>query len=246
MPSKLLQEDLHNVMLRLPKDVTELMKQHGLMLGGGFIREVVAGLPPNDIDLLGPSEDRLKLAATEFYHSRKKEARVLETKNAITHVAPPRTTVQFITRWTFEEPLPLVESFDFTVCQAVVYWVPGEGNAPGRWESLIGDRFYSDLASRRLTYTTPNRHEDAGGSMLRMRKFLGRGYHISADDLAAVMARVVSRIDLDKLGRGGEEEFTFLIRGLLREVDPLLVIDGVEPVEVSHDDIPMGEGQDDD
>ncbi|MBT2773803.1 hypothetical protein J7J47_16395 [Halomonas sp. ISL-60] len=213
-----------------------MMKTHGLMLGGGFIREVVAGLPPNDIDLLGPSVDRLKLAATELYHKRKGEARVLETDNAITHVAPPRTTVQFMTRWTFDDPVPLMQSFDFTVCQAVVYWTPcSTEDAGGYWDSVISDRFYPDLASRRLTYTQPDRHEDAGGSMLRMRKFLGRGYHIGADSLAAVMARVVSRIDMDKLPGTGEDAYANVIRGLLREVDPLLVIDGIEPVDIEHE-----------
>lgn len=239
--NKLIQEDLRRVMLRLPKDVTEMMKAHDLMLGGGFIREVVAGMPPNDIDLLGPSEDRLKLAATEFFHKRKKEARVLETKNAITHVAPPRTTVQFITRWTFSEPIPLMKSFDFTVCQAVVYWVPcEESEAGGYWDSVISDRFYADLASRRLTYTQPERNEDAGGSMLRMRKFLGRGYHIDADSLAKIMARMtVQMTDHENFDgiRSSEDGQALILRGLLREVDPLLVIDGVEPVDVQHEEV---------
>lgn len=238
--NKLIQEDLHRVMLRLPMDVTEMMKTHSLMLGGGFIREVVAGQPPNDIDLFGPSEDRLKLAATEFYHKRKGEARVLETDNAITHVAPPRTTVQFITRWTFDDPVPLMKSFDFTVCQAVVYWVPAATEeVGGYWDSVVSERFYADLASRRLTYTSPDRHEDAGGSMLRMRKFLGRGYHIDADSLAQIMARMTVRMTSHEkfdAVRSCEDGHAGILRGLLREVDPLLVIDGVEPIDVEHDE----------
>ena len=237
---KLIQQDLHRVMLRLPKDVAEMMKQHGIMLAGGFIREVVAGQKPNDIDLLGPSVDRLKLAATELFHSRKKQARVLETKNAITHVAPPRTTVQFITRWTFDDPVPLMESFDFTVCQAVVYWVPGSGvHETGHWDSVVSDRFYADLASRRLTYTSPSRHEDAGGSMLRMRKFLGRGYHIDADSLAGIMARMTVRMtDHDNFAsiKYSEEGQAGILRAQLREVDPLMVIDGVDPIDVEHEE----------
>lgn len=240
--SKLIQEDLHRVMLRLPKDVAQMMKEHGLMLGGGFIREVVAGQPPNDIDLLGPSVDRLKLAATEFFHSRNKQARVLETQNAITHVAPPRTTVQFITRWTFDDPVPLMQSFDFTVCQAVVYWTPSKDEeAGGYWDSLVSERFYADLASRRLTYTSPDRHEDAGGSMLRMRKFLGRGYHIDADSLSKIIARMTVRMTGHgnfEAVRSCEDGQAGILRGLLREVDPLLVIDGIEPVDVEHDDTP--------
>ena len=36
------------------------------------------------------------------------------------------------------------------------------------------DEFYPDLAARRLVYTAPVRDEEAGGSLLRVRKFIER------------------------------------------------------------------------
>jgi len=229
---KLLKQDLHAVLTRTPKDIRELIKNHELFLAGGFIREVVAGEDPRDIDLFGPSKDRLKLAATEIWHSRNKAARILETDNAITHVDPPRTTVQFITRWLYDDPLLVIQSLDFTVCQAAVFWDP----ELKQWDSLIDDRFYPDLASRRLTYTMPQRNEDAGGSMLRVRKFLHRGYHIGADDLALVLARITSRIDFERINNGDEHGQGRIIRSLLREVDPLHIVDGCEPIDIEHED----------
>lgn len=228
--TELLQEDLHKVLISLPKDIRELMKRHNLMLGGGFIRETVLGDKPNDIDLFGESSTVLQLAATELYHSRNAQARVLNTKNAITQVQPPRTAVQYITRWVFNRPAPLVESFDFSVCQAVVYW----DFEAKQWDSLIADHFYADLASKRLVYTAPNRAEDAGGSLLRMRKFLNRGYHISAENMAAVIARLTTRVRWESSMSGNEEDVTKVLAGLLREVDPLHIVDGCQPIDVEH------------
>ena len=77
--------------------------------------------------------------------------------------------------------------------------------------------------------------------MLRMRKFLGRGYHIDADSLAGIMARMTVKMtdhsNFDSI-KHHEEGQAQVLRGLLREVDPLLVIDGIEPVDVEHEGLP--------
>ena len=76
--------------------------------------------------------------------------------------------MQFIHRWKYDEPTKLLEELDFTVCQAAVWW------ANDSWQSLCSTSFYPDLAARRLVYTFPQREEESGGSMMRVRKFLGR------------------------------------------------------------------------
>src|SRR3546814_3214275 len=87
-------------------------------------------------------------------------------------------TIQFITRWTFPRAADLWASFDFTVCQAAVWRTPD-----GHWCSTCIDRFYVDLAARRLVYTSPVRDEEASGSMLRVIKYVKRGYSIQVDSL---------------------------------------------------------------
>jgi hypothetical protein len=72
--------------------------------------------------------------------------------------------------------------------------------------------------------------EDAGGSMLRVRKFLQRGYSIQSVSLAGVISRLVGKLDLQNKSYG-EKEIARIITGLLREVDPLTVVDGVELVD---------------
>src|SRR3546814_14358866 len=92
----------------------------------------------------------------------------LTTDNAVTLLTSDRMTVQFITRWTFDNAADLVASFDFTVCQAAIW-----RNRLGEWKSLISNSFYIDLAGRRLVYTPPEREEEAGGSPLRITTYVG-------------------------------------------------------------------------
>ena len=109
----LTKNDLHFVASRLPKDIINLTKEHGLIIAGGFIRETISGGKVSDIDIFGASPEKLKLAALTLAQERK--GRMFETKNAITVLSPPRLPVQFISRWLFTEPAACVESFDFTV-----------------------------------------------------------------------------------------------------------------------------------
>lgn len=215
--------DLSFVVRRLPKDVRSLMVDRGLFVGGGVVREIIAGNCPNDIDMFGGDAILLGLAAD--LTAKVRGGKVHKTDNAMTVLAPPRVPVQFITRWLFTDPEKLVESFDFTVCQAVVWADP----ATKRFHSVCADAFYSDLAARRLVYTFPKRDEEAGGSMMRVVKFLKRGYSIQTTSLAGVIARVANQVRWGQVG-DNETAAAKVIAGLLQEVDPLLVIDGLEPV----------------
>lgn len=214
--------DLNHVVRRLPKDVTNMLRTHAVFLAGGFIRETVAGNEPKDIDVFGSGAETIKLIAKDFANAR--QARAHLSGNAITVLCPPRMPVQFITRWTFSDAEPLVKSFDFTVCQAAIWF----NKSTNQFASAIADDFYSDLAARRLVYTTPLRDEEAGGSMLRVLKFVKRGYSIQADSLGLVIARVAEKVKWSRICDGLTAGS--VISGLLREVDPLLVIDGLEPV----------------
>lgn len=215
--------DLRFVAQRLPRDVADLLKQHScrLFVGGGFIRACIAGEVPSDIDLFGDDAAWLEQVATALVSVRP-GARMHKSKNAITVITPDRLPVQFITRWTFKNANECMLSFDFTVCQAIVF------RYGAVWQSCVGERFYSDLAARRLYYTSPVRSEEAGGSMLRVLKYVKRGYSIQVDSLGRVIGRLVEGVKEERLG---EHERGVVIAGLLREVDPLLVIDGFDVVD---------------
>lgn len=230
------EHDLRYVVQRTPKDIRDLMTANPkrLFLGGGFVRATIANETPSDIDLFGVTKAELEGFATTLMASRP-GARIHRSKNAITLVTPDRLTVQFITRWTFDEPKALVESFDFTVCQAAIWRGGNQSNSP--WRSCIGDSFYQDLAAKRLVYTSPKREEEAGGSLLRVLKYVKRGYSIQVGSLGAVLARTAVKLRDSGLA-GSEEGAAQVITGLLREVDPSLVVDGFDVVD-DHDEDAM-------
>lgn len=212
--------DLPLVVSRLPKDLLDILKNSGLIVAGGFIRETIAGGQVNDIDVFGADVETLRMAANKLAFGRK-DSRKFESPNAITILSTPRLPVQFIKRWVFPDPQACVASFDFTVCQAAVWW------RSGGWHSAVHSDFYPDLAARRLVYTFPVRDEEPGGSMLRMRKFLQRGYGIQAE----AMAGVISRLTKDIPAHLNERDCASAVSKLLREVDPLTIVDGVDVID---------------
>jgi len=226
--------DLNFVCSRVPKDLRNLMMKDYpmLMIGGGFIRATIAGEKPSDIDIFGPDKDTLKAAAMAL--ALKRSARLHESDNAFTILAPPRIPVQFIYRWVFDHPAALIGTFDFTICQAALYIkecpLENSESTVRKWDSVISEDFYRDLAARRLVYTHPVRNEDAGGSLMRVRKFLTRGYNIQAQSLAGVCARLFMGVrNLEDFS--DEKRLTKILSGLLREVDPLIVVDGVDWID---------------
>jgi hypothetical protein len=220
---ELTKTDLNYILTRLPKDVRSLIKKNKLIVAGGFIRSTIAGEKVSDIDIFGDDEEKLNAIAYKFATER--EGRIHKTDNALTLLCPPRLPIQFITRWLFERPIDVALSFDFTVCRAAVWW------ENEHWRSYIDENFYPDLAARRLVYTYPVRNEDAGGSLLRVRNFLMRGYTIQAPSLSGVVARLVKDLNPDKINIEDEKAVSVVLCGLLREVDPSVIIDGVEIVD---------------
>lgn len=222
--TSLSETDKLSILASLPKDVRDLVLENKLIIGGGYIRAKIAREKPSDIDLFGTSIEVLQECARQLASDR--QARLYKTDNAITVLTVGRIPIQFITKWLYTDAQKLIESFDFTIAQACIH--PSDG----QWVSVCADEFYADLAAKRLVYTRPIREEAPGGSIMRVRKFLARGYWIQSDALAGVIARLVNKIRWDEIRNENEiqrEEWTSkIIKALLREVDPLTVIDGVE------------------
>lgn len=242
-------QDLSWAIRLLPQQLKELMEEAGprVVLGGGFIRSSVSGERPNDIDLFCRSKEDACSYATQLAGNKK----VIETGNTYSVRKVGGFFVQFIHRWTYDNPVQILDSFDFTIaCSAV--WFAKERLGGGDsafygsteahyWKSLIDDNFYSDLAAKRLVYRSPERNEDAGGSMLRVLKFYQKGFRIPLDSLGAVIARMADAVELksievlpdfdcpSQLGNTTEKRWAKVLTGLLREVDPL-----IDPTHAAH------------
>lgn len=216
---ELVQEDLNWCIRRLPNMVLEILRENPgtVFVSGGFIRSCVSGEDVNDIDIFSLSKEKSELLARRI--SDEKHA-IIATENAFT-VLGYKYTLQFIHRWSFQSPVECVESFDFTIARAAI-WDDGK-----EYKSIIDDRFYIDLASKRLVYCQPKRNEDAGGSMLRLFKFYQRGYRAPLTTMGAVTARLIQ--GLQDRGEWTEENNAKVVTGLLREVDP-----DIDPKHIAH------------
>ena len=221
---ELTQQDLKLCVSRIPKDIRELMNKYPLFVAGGFIRSTISGEKVNDVDLFGGDKQTLEFAANLLRFTR--NGRLHTTDNAFTVLTSSRMPAQFISRWLYSNAEDLCNDFDFTVCQAVIGWSADRG-----WYSVCSENFYADLAAKRLVYTFPQREEAAGGSIMRVRKFLKRGYNIQAWSFAGVIARLVWKVGPSALADSSEQGLAKVLTGLLREVDPLIVVDGLDMVD---------------
>lgn len=232
---RLTKNDLAHATNRLPKKLAALLKQNPnkIIIAGGYLRSRITGEKVQDIDLFAPNKDdayrfALQYALASAFGAEPDdedrafaEAMIHATDNAYT-VKGSWPTVQVIHRWTFDDPVAAIESFDFTIAKAAIWY---DGAA---WDSVCHPEYYADLAAKRLVYTSPIREEEPGGSLLRVLKFYQRGYRIPMESLAAVLARLTVGIDWEKirnpiepLGSTPEAALAKVLTGLLREVDPL-------------------------
>lgn len=186
----------------IPADVNALM-QHTLtgmpplILGGGFIRSIAIGQQPKDIDLFANRSEFALTCADELRGGRK----MIVTDNAITLKSDDELPIQIITRWTYGNAADLLKSFDFTCCQAAM-WYDSDGTG---WMRCT-PAFLASIKTRRLCYTSPVRDEDASGSFSRALKFLAQGWTIDDYNMAAVLGRMFR--DRDMMGKDKEQRET--------------------------------------
>lgn len=221
----LLEDDIRWALNRVPKTIRDIIKEHPeVVIAGGFIRSCIAREPIADIDLFIPSVDRIDGLIEKLRYRNNGSHRIHKTENAIT-IHGYQFPVQVITRWTYPNPQAVLDSFDYSIARAVLWY----GSATKTWHGECDPRFYADLAAKRLYYCAPQRTEDAGGSILRMLKFYQRGYTITLGSLAGVIARMLKGVpDVNWAKRGAlpdgefESQLSGVLLGLLREVDPLI------------------------
>lgn len=227
--NQLAHHDLQFILHSTPANLLAEMKSHPeqITIAGGFVRAVISRESVNDIDVFVDCEETANRLAKVLGKSDSKN--IHRTENAFT-IKNYNPVIQIIHRWKFESPEDVVASFDFTICAAAFFY---DGDT---WASVCDDRFYSDLASRRLTYRRPIREENAGGSALRLLKYYQRGYRTPIDSYAAILARIASKVDWEDIKRKSKDiffdrevEIARLFTGLLREVDP-----DIDPKRIAH------------
>lgn len=176
--------DVERCIEQLPSAVRDALVRHpeGLVLAGGFVRDVVTGDGVRDIDLFASDEALAVTVANEL--AVKMGVGMHSGSNLFTLASSPPVQVSFC--MPFDCPVEVVEKFDFTVCRASLW------HDCGVWKSKVDPRFYPDAAARRLRYCSPDRLEDRpGASLVRILKFYERGYRVSLTSLGRAVARLV-------------------------------------------------------
>lgn len=223
--------DLGYVLARTPRNVIELLKNNdGIYLAGGYIRAILSGEKISDIDLFLSAEKDVDAIVKDF--TKNTRARTHKTDNAVSVFFPGKLPIQFIFRWRYDNPIDLINSFDFTVCQVAIHWKKKTSDTGAHWISVCSESFYPDLATKHIVYTVPIRVEEAGGSLLRVIKMVKKGYSIRHQELAKVVSRMVSAVNVDIMAKDEkghmlESSLSIILTGLLREVDPLTFFDGM-------------------
>lgn len=212
---KLKDKDIQKIVDQLPMglmELMELMEDNNIFLAGGAIRAIIAGEEVKDFDLFTSSKEKARQYA-EILSEKFNNEDYLETENAFTvkDELDSITDIQFIHRWTFTNEWELIGSFDYTIAQAAIWFENGD------WKSVAAPSFYDDLEAKQLVYTAPDREEELGGSLLRMRKFLRMGYDISSYDMAKVISRLLNGVDLNHFADFEENERAIIINDLLTD-----------------------------
>jgi len=204
--------DKMNVIGRLPRTVYDMLQGNPgkLFVAGGMIRSCIAGETINDVDLFSATKDLADKLSGEL--AKDKNVKRYDSPFAYTIRPTNGLCIQFIHRWTFDNPLKCVDSFDFTIAKSAIWFEDGQ------WKSYCHDSFYQDLAAKRLVYVSPVRDEEPGGSLLRVLKFYQKGYRIPLSSLAAVIARLNNGIRHDEVW-GYEGRMKDVVMGLLFDVD---------------------------
>jgi hypothetical protein len=187
---ELRKRDIDKVVAALPPSVRALLETRPLFLAGGFVRDVIAGRKPSDIDLFGP---RAELEEAFDHVTWGTAGEVKLAKNTQTWMVK-ELPVQFVIGFPAYQPETLLDRFNFTVNKAVI-WFERHLWGSGEWRSQCSPDFYADLAARKLVpckgLTNP------AISLIKMAKHLGDGWTIDTKDLMLLAAQTASAFVVD-------------------------------------------------
>jgi hypothetical protein len=177
------------VVAALPGALQQALKRHNACVGGGFVRDIVSGKEPKDIDVFCNTDSTVH-GIQDFLEWEIDGARTKENKNSVTidSFIETITPIQIVNRWYVWPPEELVKTFDWGICQAAVYW---DGR---QWQGVCTQAFIDDLANAAATYMSPNRDEDPGASVLRMVKLARKGYTITEESIAGCLGRMFNAL----------------------------------------------------
>lgn len=191
--------DVRRVVYKLPNEIRELLRHHpgDVVLAGGFIRSVIEGAEPRDIDLFvnkskkNNAKDWMKETGVYKYSSEIKE----NDQDWVVKENDGKLGLQVVWRYPFTNPHEILEQFDYTVTKSAIWFDVGNKNVKANYVGIYHERFYQDIARKLLTYAN-DRDSEYLLSIPRLIKYIQKGYHIDPTSLAALITKTCLSLDL--------------------------------------------------
>ena len=182
----LLPEHRDLLLQHIKKDDTlvRLMKDNpgGIFISGGFPVCSLIDSPISDIDIFG--RDRVSLFEAARVYGLYSPRHLMEPTKYTVSVNGKIGRVQFVVKEIYQSAQACIDSFDFSVCQAAIWFENGE------WQTTCSPHFYHDIKARRLRFVNQERvNESPGASLWRAAKYAERGFKLSRNDKLALLER---------------------------------------------------------
>lgn len=178
---------------KLPEVVITLLKKYpkDLMVAGGYFRAIYHSEESFDIDLFTTSKEISEKVANDL--AELTSHKVKKTENS--YYVKTNPIIQVIHKFVYPTAKALIESFDFTITCAALWWDEGwksEVLGSSEWFS----EYYMDLEGKLLNFRFPEREDEAMSGILRVIKFAKKGYHVPRTTLGGVIGRAAAKLNL--------------------------------------------------
>jgi hypothetical protein len=170
----------------LPEIVLQQMKEDDVVLAGGAIRSIVTGEQIRDIDIFCHSEEQAARLALDASHG----SLIKKTFLSFT-INLNGLIVQYVYYKPFIDGLDLIKSFDYLMSCAEIHW----DKATESFVGLCLEGFYTDCATKTLTFRKAEKDRGTLCPLRRALKFTSRGWAISDCDLGDILHHYKPEID---------------------------------------------------
>jgi hypothetical protein len=205
----------------LPFKIIEIFKENCGSLCGGAVTSLFSNSRIKDFDLYFESRESFNKVKKHFDKDLATECNlklVFSTKNALTYsfdTEGKKGTIQLIKAF-HGDINTIFEKFDFYCCMGSYQFSTSK--------FVLHDSFLKDIAQRRLTFNPATPYPLS--SLIRVRKYIGKGYSIDAINLVK-LALSIHKLDLNTYA---------ILKEQLQGVDIILFKQLLEKLEHSKED----------
>lgn len=165
------------------------LNQGRTYLAGGFIREIVIGNKPRDIDIFVPNEAEAKRLSAEYADEYPdKKFKPWKSEFAYNFTAKGEFPIQWIFAVRYDPAITweqhqyaVIDSFDFSMSKVAVWFESDD------WHTFCNENFYEHVENRQLVFEPSYLDQGNLRALKRALKFAARGWTIDDENLATIL-----------------------------------------------------------